>query len=120
MPIEKICKVCGVKIKVYNTITNKCRECALKNAKPIKQRGKQAKLWDTFRDQVARPYLHKKYGIACTDCGVWPPIKADGTYYRHDVDHIRERGGAPHLRFDVKNMAYRCRSCHRDKTDRKN
>lgn len=119
MPVEKICKVCGVKIKVYNTIQNRCRDCTLKNVKPIKHRGKQAKVWETFRDFVARPYLDKKYGIGCSRCGVWPAKKDDGTYYRHDVDHKKGRGSHAELRLDVKNMTYLCRKCHQEKTDGK-
>ncbi|THG30702.1 hypothetical protein [Naasia lichenicola] len=115
----RLCKVCGKQIVVYNTTHNKCADCFYKNTKPVAQRGKQARLWETFRDKVAHPYLDKKYGRACVDCGAMPGMKPDGTPRHHDVDHIKNKGSHPDLRFDVKNLAYRCRSCHIRKTDGK-
>jgi hypothetical protein len=88
----------------------------MKRQKPITQRGKEAKKWDLFRDKVARPYLDNKFGLACTDCGVMPPVKEDGTFYRHDVDHVKGKGSHVEQKYDVKNMVYRCRPCHVLKT----
>ncbi|VXC39330.1 HNH nuclease [Plantibacter sp. T3] len=125
------CIACSAVFKRYSTIQTRCRACALiklhgkapavrtplrRSQKPIKQRGKAAKQWDTFRDKVARPYLDNKFGIACTDCGAYPPKKEDGTYYRHDVDHSINKGSHLELKFDVTNMVYRCRNCHILKT----
>ena len=125
------CIVCETVFKRYSTIQTRCRECTAiklqgkapkprtplkRSQKPIKQRGKAAKQWDIFRDKVARPYLDTKYGMQCTDCGVYPPKKEYGTYYRHDVDHVVGKGSHPELKFDVTNLAYRCRNCHIAKT----
>lgn len=124
MGVQRLCKSCGRSIIIWNTAQTRCPKCQqarskAKPPKPIRKQGKHAQLWKTFRDQVARPYLDKKYGIKCADCGVLPPTKDDGTFYRHDVDHIKSRGSSPDLRYDVKNLEYRCRSCHRRKTDGK-
>lgn len=110
MAVERLCKICGTRIRVYNTIQNKCRECTLKNAKPIPQRGKHAHLWATFRDKVAIPYLDKKYGHVCSKpgCSVTTNL---------DVDHIKKRGSNPDLRYDVKNLRYLCRPHHIEETD---
>ena len=109
MPAERLCKVCGTKIVVYNTIQNKCRSCTLKNAKPIPQQGKHARLWVTFRDKVAIPYLDKKYGHVCAFEGCTATENLD-------VDHIKNRGSNPDLRYDVKNLQYLCRKHHQMKT----
>lgn len=125
------CIGCEATFKRYSTIQRFCATCTRartvlkpskprtpikRSQKPIKQRGKAAKQWDSFRDKVARPYVDKKYGLACTDCGVMPAQKDDGTYYRHDVDHVKGKGSNHELKFDVTNMVYRCRSCHIKKT----
>lgn len=112
MPVIRLCKICGKKITVYNTIQNKCRDCTIKNTKPIKQRGKQAKLWEAFRDKVAKPYLDKKYGHVCS-------VKGCQQTEALEVDHKKNRGSHPELRYDVKNMQYLCHRHHREKTDEK-
>lgn len=94
--------------------------CFMKKKKAISKKGKETLLYETFRDEVAKPYLDKKYGIACKDCGILPPMKDDGTYYRHDVDHVKNRGSHHELKFQVTNLVYRCRKCHSRKTDGKN
>ncbi|MBO1267065.1 HNH endonuclease signature motif containing protein [Arthrobacter cavernae] len=111
MPVERSCKVCGKKILVYTTIQNKCRDCTIKNSKPIPQRGKQARMWETFRDKVAIPYLDNKYGHVCS-------LKGCNVTTRLDVDHIKKRGSNPGLKFDVKNLRYLCRPHHIQETDR--
>ena len=111
------CKDCGTEIKVYMSTQNRCRDCALKKSRPIKQRGKQALKWELFRDKVARPHLDKRDGIGCHKCGVMPPRRADGTYGRHDVQHRLKRGSHPDLKFDVNNLEYLCRDCHIEETD---
>lgn len=110
------CKGCGTEIRVFNSTQNRCRDCALKNAKPIAQKGTEGRKWDTFRDKVARPFLDKRDGIACVDCGKMPPRKEDGGYGRHDVDHVLNRSSHASLRYDVNNLVYRCRPCHIKKT----
>jgi predicted restriction endonuclease len=112
MPIKRLCKICGKSIIAYTTLQNKCRDCTIKNAKPIPQRGKHYKLWITFRDKVAKPYLDNKYGHVCS-------VKGCNETTNLDVDHIKNRGSNPNLRYDVKNMQYLCRAHHRAKTDHK-
>jgi len=111
------CKDCGKEIRVFNTLQNRCRDCTIKRHKPIKQRGPKTLQWEKFRDTVARPHLDRRDGIACHKCGVMPPKKEDGTYYRHDVEHTKKRGSHADLKFDVSLMVYLCRDCHIEETD---
>lgn len=60
MAKQVICANCGSNYH-YQTL------CTLKKRKPISQRGKHAKLWEAFRDKVAKPYLDKKYGHICNE-----------------------------------------------------
>ena len=105
MPKEVICTNCGSN-RHYQTF------CPYKKRKPIAQRGKHAKLWETFRDKVAKPYLDNKYGHVCN-------VKGCTETENLDVDHIKGRGSHADLRYDVKNMQYLCRAHHRLKTDGK-
>lgn len=113
----RACKGCGTEIRVYNSTQNKCRDCSIKTAKPIAQKGKEGKKWDTFRDKVARPYLDKRDGIACHKCGVMPYRKPDGTHGRHDVEHQKKRGSHADAKYDVNHLIYLCRTCHIQETD---
>ena len=79
--------------------------------KRINQRGKEYERWKKFRDEVAIPYLDEKFGKKCRFCG---------SDKRLDVDHIHSRGSRPELKYQLSNLQYLCRSCHRDKTDGKN
>lgn len=102
---------------MYSTLQNKCKDCTYKTASPIPKKGRATKLYETWRDMVAKPYLDKRFGLACSKCGVMPLKKDDGTYYRHDVDHKQTRGAHADKKMDVKNIQYMCRRCHRIKTD---
>lgn len=133
--MERECPRCGATYRQFSTIQTRCKDCYREKLKarlasqtptrsaplkrrqrPIKQQGKRHHEWITFRDKVLRPYLDKKYGLVCFDCGVMPAMKDDGTYYRHDCDHILGRGAHPELRLVVTNFVYRCRACHIKKT----
>lgn len=105
MPKEVICANCGSN-RHYKTF------CPWQKRKPIPQKGKHARLWQTFRDEVARPYLDKKYGRICS-------VKGCAETENLDVDHKQGRGSHPGLRYDVKNMQYMCRPHHIQKTDGK-
>lgn len=118
-PAYKLCKLCGRSIIVWNTLQNKCKGCTLKTAKKIPVKGKRAKEYETWRDVMAIPYLDKRYGLACSKCGVMPAKKEDGSYYRHDVDHKLGRGSHAKLKMQVTNTQYLCRNCHSTKTDGK-
>ena len=74
--------------------------------------GKQARMWVTFRDKVARPYLDNKFGHICS-------VEGCNEMRNLDVDHIKNRGSHPELRYNVNNMQYLCRAHHREKTDGK-
>ena len=117
MPVNRMCKDCGRSIIVWSTVQTRCPKCQLarskaKPATPIKQQGKHARMWATFRDKVAKPYLDKKYGRICA-------VKGCEESENLDVDHIKNRGSNPDLRYDVKNMQYLCRPHHSLKTDGK-
>jgi hypothetical protein len=73
--------------------------------KPIKQQGKEAAKWKTFRDKVAIPYLDNKFGHVCSKEGCTETENLD-------VDHIKTRGAHPELRYVVTNMRYLCRPHH--------
>lgn len=96
--INKICQVCGAlgHSKFY------CKE---RKRKPISHRGKQALIYEAFRDKVAIPYLDERYGHVCSFKGC---NKTEGL----DVDHIRPRGSNPHLKLEVTNLRYLCREHH--------
>lgn len=111
MAIERLCKICGTRMLAYTTLQNKCRECVLTNAKPIPQRGRKARQYEVFRDKVAIPYLEKKYGRKCDHC------KRENIPL--DVAHKKTRGSRPDLKFDVHNLRFLCRPCHRLETDGK-
>lgn len=105
MPKEIICTNCGSN-KHYQTF------CPYKKRKPISQRGKHAKIWQTFRNSIAAPYLDKKYGHVCS-------VRGCTETENLDMDHIKNRGSHPHLRYDVKNMQWLCRPHHQIKTEGK-
>lgn len=125
--IEKLCKNCHKRFKVYNTIQNLCYDCELEKRKkktlsnPSEKRKTQSRtskneLYEKWRDLVARPYLDKRYGRHCKKCGKMPPKNmTTGEYGYHDVDHIIKRSVAPGRVRDVKNVQYLCRDCHRKK-----
>jgi hypothetical protein len=95
---------------------NLLKTISMKPRKPIAKKGKVAKRDEVFLMKVLRPYLDTKFGLSCSKCGVMPGIKEDGTYYRHDADHVKGKGPHPELRFDVRNFVYLCRTCHIEKT----
>jgi len=105
MPIKKLCTNCGSTYH-YQTF------CPYKKRKLIPKKGRETKLYETFRDKVAKPYLDKKFGHVCavTWCGITEGL---------EVDHIKTRGSRPDLKFDVKNLRYLCGPHHREVTDGK-
>lgn len=86
--------------------------CAQKKRKVISKRGKHAEKWQTFRDEVAIPYLDKNFGHVCS-------VPGCSETENLDVDHIKNRGSHSSLRYDVSNLQYLCRPHHRLKTDGK-
>lgn len=112
MPIKRLCKYCGKQMVAYNTLQNKCFDCTKKAYKPIAKKGRETKLYETFRDKVAKPYLDKKYGHVCS-------VKWCNVTENLEVDHIKTRGSRHDLKFDVKNMRYLCFTHHREVTDGK-
>lgn len=90
------CEVCNKR-----AYSNRC--VAHKPRKPIRKKGKHTIEYEEWRDNVARPYLDKTYGHKCAYCG---------TTKRLDVQHIKKRGSHPHLKMELSNIEYLCRSCH--------
>ena len=104
---EPKCTICSG--KHYKTF------CMQNPKKPIVNRvrrirptGKEYDRWRKFRDTKAIPYLDKTFGHKCRRCGVTENL---------DVDHIHGRGSHPQLKYQLSNLQYLCRSCHRLKTD---
>lgn len=84
-----------------------------KQSKPIPVKGKVTKRWDKFRADWFKDNPGNWLGLyACHYCGQWFP-KA-----QIDLDHVKNRGSHPELRFDLSNIVMACRPCHRKKTDR--
>lgn len=73
----------------------------------MKKLGKAGQKYKAFRNDVAYPYLAKKFGKKCTHCSA--------TDVPLDVDHIIKRGSHPELKYDLDNMQLLCRSCHHKK-----
>lgn len=131
MPVQRMCKDCGRSIIVWSSVQTRCAKCQKarskakppkplqRSTKPIKKIGKETLKYNAWRDKVAKPYLDKKYGIKCDNCGAYPHQKDDGEYTRHDVAHKKTRGARHDLKFDVKNVRYLCRICHGKETDGK-
>lgn len=69
----------------------------------IKQVGKRELEYRKWRDEQAIPYLDKRFGHTCFDCGTRDNL---------DVDHQLKRSVRPDLKMDLNNVAWRCRSCH--------
>lgn len=121
--MERACKKCGEPFMAYNTIQNKCRQCTLKTAKPIAQRGDRTKLYEKWRDTIARPHLIRVHGNICQEC------KRPARQYHDslgnlkeatlDVAHIVGRGRDASKKMDIKNVRLLCRPCHRLETDGK-
>jgi len=103
MPIKRNCIVCGSQYH-YQTF------CPQKARKPIRKRGKQTLLYESFRDNIAKPYLDKRYGHVCS-------VRGCSETENLDVDHIKTRGSRSDLKFDIKNVRYLCRYRHRLVTD---
>lgn len=110
--IERLCKSCGKKIKTYSSLQNRCFDCTKRAYRPIAKKGRETRLYETFRDKVAKPYLDNKYGHICAvrGCEVTEGL---------EVDHKKTRGAHHELKFDVKNLQYLCFTHHRLKTDGK-
>jgi DNA-directed RNA polymerase subunit RPC12/RpoP len=123
MPVLRMCKDCGRSIVVFNTAQTRCPNCQLarskakprkplpRSTKPIRKVGKETLKYNTWRDTIAIPYLTKRFGYKCFNCG-----RDD---VKLDVDHIKTRGARHDLKFDVKNVRFACRDCHRKLTDGK-
>ena len=81
--------------------------------KRIKKKGKKTIEYETWRDEVAKPYLIDKYGEVCADCnGVRCGNK------QLDVDHIKARGSHYALRMTLSNVQFLGRHpCHYEKTN---
>lgn len=94
------CTVCGKRAYSDFCMQHKPR-------KRIRQMGKEADKWTEFRDTIARPYLDEIDGHNCNCCGRGGKL---------DVDHIIEKGGHAELKYELSNLQYLCRSCHIEKT----
>jgi len=102
------CTVCNKKSYSQLCYMHKPRKSIARLKRP-RQQGKEYERWKKFRDEVAKPYLDETFGHFCVDC------KATGSL---DIDHIKTRGSRPDLKYDLKNLTYKCRLCHIKKTNR--
>lgn len=111
LSMVKNCKDCNKKIKVYDTITNRCPQCRLSQQKPKKRKsisryGKRAKEYDRWRKEVAYPIVYEKQLGKCADTGV------DLKYGQGDLHHIKGRGSHVKQKHDVNNLVLLTREAH--------
>lgn len=97
-----VCRVCHKRAYSDYCVRHKPR-------KPITQRGKQYKKYQSFKTLQAHPYLTEKYGRVCSVIGCMES--------EVDIDHIEERGSRPDLKYELTNLRYVCRPHHRLITD---
>lgn len=97
------CKICGKVFKQYSSLQNKCYDCTRATYKPIAQKGPKTIEYENWRDNVAKPYLDKKFGHKCALCGSTVAL---------EVDHIKKRSTTPEMKQNVLNVRYLCEMCH--------
>ena len=116
----RACRDCDIEYNTFSTLQTRCPKCQYarqkpKQNKPIKQRGKKTIAYDNWRDTVAIPYLIENYGDWCSKCKR-PREALSVLGIPLDVAHIEKRkmGGAPSLTMNIKNVRFKCRTCHQE------
>lgn len=96
---KRICKTCKAEYYTYSNLQTKCFKCTPKLAK----KGKQAKLYDYWLKNEARPLYVAINGKYCQDCKV---------RLGYDMHHLKARNSHAKLKYDINNLVYLCRVCH--------
>lgn len=82
-----------------------------KELREARQKAKTRSQWVKEAQAAANAYVRARdAGKPCISCGSMPEQKYGGTM---DCGHYRSTGSAPHLRFNLKNMACQCVKCNR-------
>lgn len=105
---NKPCEICGANSYSGRCFRHKERKPLARIKRP-RQNGKEYERWRKFRQEVAIPYMDEHYGHHCRCCG-----RSDVPL---DIDHIHGKGARPELKYQLSNLQYLCRPCHRNKTD---
>lgn len=128
----KKCKACGKKFALFNSLAQVCSiDCAIQYAKDNKLQEKVSRElarlaraekealktkreWNAEAQSAINQYVRARdYYYPCISCGRYVEQKYGGNY---DCGHYRTRKAAPHLRFNLHNMAKQCVYCNRYKS----
>lgn len=102
--MSKSCQVCGKRAYSDYCFQHKPR-------KRIAQKGRKTEAYETWRDEIARPYLIKTFGAVCAACG---GLRCKNKQL--DVDHKLKRGSRPDLKMSLDNVQLLGRyPCHWEK-----
>jgi len=118
MPVQKMCKDCGRSIIVWSTLQTRCPKCqqARSKAKPprkIKQKGDKTIVYERWRDEEARPFLEREFGLICQMC-----FGARCGNQQLDVAHIDGRGSHHSQKMNIANVRLVGRyPCHYEETN---
>jgi len=83
--------------------------------KAIPQMSDKEKEYQDWKENVARPYLIRRYGNKCACCG-----RPANFGEKLDIDHIEGKGSTPSMKSNLKNLQLLCRyPCHDNKTNEK-
>lgn len=117
MPRNPLQKVCGIKCALAYARTQsaaegkRARAAERKAIREAKAKAKTRSDWQREAQQAVNAYVRARdAGKPCISCGSMPQQKYGGTM---DCGHYRSTGSAPHLRFNLKNMASQCVKCNR-------
>lgn len=94
--MKHICKKCKTEFYSWSTLQTKCHKCQPK----IKQVGKETERYNTWREEIARPYVVNRDGFMCSDCR-----QVAG----RDLHHLK---GRRENKYNLDELRYLCRSCH--------
>lgn len=80
----------------------------------IKQQSDKEKLYQVWKEEVARPALILRDGNRCSCCGQYYSVRD-----KLDIEHTLTKGSRPDLKRDLNNLTLMDRICHNKKTDGK-
>lgn len=104
-----ICKFCGGEGHSATFCFARPKKTIPRNTTPKKQSTKQ-KEYETWKYNVAKPFVIKRDGHKCSCCGAeHKPL---------DLEHTLGVGSHPEFKRELKNMTLMCRyPCHDNKTN---
>ena len=108
---QKTCSVkCAIEYARKDT-EKKAKAAARLDRKVTKEKLKTRQDWIREAQAAFNKYVRiRDHGLPCISCGSMPDQKYGGTM---DCSHYRSVGAAPHLRFNLHNVAAGCVKCNR-------